>query len=98
MCECRLPPNREGSRRVKSNWSRGLAEGLTNEAIAHRHGVSEHTVKLQLGKLSAKVDVKGRLALVLWAPKALNARGGGTHVRRCRYLPAIAGHYLPPLP
>jgi DNA-binding CsgD family transcriptional regulator len=46
-----------------------LTEGLTNKAIAARHGVSEHTVKVQLGKLYAKIGVKGRLALVLWALK-----------------------------
>lgn len=42
-----------------------LIEGLTNREIADRHGVSEHTVKVQLGKLYAKAAVKSRLELVL---------------------------------
>jgi len=39
--------------------------GETNRGIAASLGVSEHTVKAQLGRLYAKVGVKSRLELAL---------------------------------
>jgi DNA-binding CsgD family transcriptional regulator len=42
-----------------------LLSGRTNREIALRLGTSEHTIKVQLGKLYAKVGVKNRLQLAL---------------------------------
>ena len=42
-----------------------LLRGETNREIAAAFGVSEHTVKVQLGKLYAKTGVKSRLELAL---------------------------------
>lgn len=39
--------------------------GETNREIAAAFGISEHTVKAQLGKLYAKAGVKNRLELAL---------------------------------
>jgi DNA-binding NarL/FixJ family response regulator len=42
-----------------------LAEGLTNRTIAARLGLSEHTVKVQVGRVYAKFGVKSRLQLAM---------------------------------
>ena len=42
-----------------------LLGGETNREIAAAFGVSEHTVKVQLGRLYAKTGVKSRLELAL---------------------------------
>jgi DNA-binding NarL/FixJ family response regulator len=42
-----------------------LLSGETNRGIAAELGVSEHTVKVQLGRLYAKVGVTSRLELAL---------------------------------
>jgi DNA-binding NarL/FixJ family response regulator len=42
-----------------------LLSGETNRGIAADLGVSEHTVKVQLGRLYAKAGVTSRLQLVL---------------------------------
>ena len=44
-----------------------LIRGCSNREIATRLGVSEHTVKTQVGRLYAKVGVKSRLQFVMRA-------------------------------
>ena len=42
-----------------------LVHGWTNRQIAARLNVSEHTVKVQMGRLFAKLGVKSRLQLAM---------------------------------
>lgn len=42
-----------------------VVRALPNREIARRLGVSEHTVKVQLGRLFAKLGVKRRLQLAM---------------------------------
>ncbi len=42
-----------------------VAEGLSNQEIGHRLGITERTVKAHLGSIYAKTDVRGRLNLAL---------------------------------
>jgi DNA-binding NarL/FixJ family response regulator len=44
-----------------------VAEGLSNQQIAHRLVVSEATVKTHLNHVLSKLDVDGRPGLVAWA-------------------------------
>jgi DNA-binding NarL/FixJ family response regulator len=44
-----------------------LLRACSNREIATRLGVSEHTVKIQIGKLYSKFGVKSRLQLVMRA-------------------------------
>ena len=44
-----------------------LATGATNREIAHRLGVREQTIKNQLSVIYAKVGVRNRLELAIYA-------------------------------
>lgn len=46
-----------------------LASGGTNREIAHRLGVREQTIKNQLSVIYAKVGVRNRLELAIFATK-----------------------------
>ncbi len=46
-----------------------LAEGLTNKAIAHELGVSEHTVKFHVNALLSKLDAQSRTEAVVKATR-----------------------------
>jgi DNA-binding CsgD family transcriptional regulator len=44
-----------------------IAEGATNEEIAHKFFISTHTVKSHLYNIFKKVGVSNRLQAALWA-------------------------------
>jgi DNA-binding NarL/FixJ family response regulator len=46
-----------------------LAEGLPNKAIAHRLGISEHTVKFHVNALLGKLGAQSRTEAVVRATR-----------------------------
>jgi DNA-binding NarL/FixJ family response regulator len=46
-----------------------VADGLTNKAIAHHLGISEHTVKYHVSSILTKLDVSGRTEAVTMAAR-----------------------------
>ena len=55
----------------------GLAHGLTNAAIADRHGLSEHTVKRHVANILLKLDLANRSAAAAFAVEHGVATGVG---------------------
>ncbi len=55
----------------------GLAHGLTNAAIADRHGLSEHTVKRHVANILLKLDLANRSAAAAFAVEHGLATGVG---------------------
>ena len=47
-----------------------IAEGLANRAIAHRLGISEHTVKFHVNSILDKLRVQSRTEAVVKATRA----------------------------
>jgi two-component system, LuxR family, response regulator FixJ len=46
---------------------RGLLEGKSNKVMAFDLGLSPNTVKVYFTRLSDKLNIRGRLQLVIWA-------------------------------
>jgi two-component system nitrate/nitrite response regulator NarL len=47
-----------------------LAQGLTNKAIAHQLGITEHTVKFHVNAIMSKLDAQSRTDAVIRATRA----------------------------
>lgn len=47
-----------------------LAQGLTNKAIAHQLGITDHTVKFHVNALMGKLDAQSRTEVVIRASRA----------------------------
>lgn len=47
-----------------------LADGLTNKAIAHRLGISDHTAKFHVGAILSKLDAESRTEAVTIAARS----------------------------
>lgn len=47
-----------------------LAQGLTNKAIAHQLGITEHTVKFHVNAIMGKLDAQSRTDAVIRATRA----------------------------
>lgn len=47
-----------------------LAQGLTNKAIAHRLGITEHTVKFHVNAIMSKLNAQSRTDAVIRATRA----------------------------
>lgn len=60
----------EARRLTRREWEvlDALGQGLSNKEIARLLGMSEKTVKSHLNNISAKLGLRGRFALALWAP------------------------------
>ncbi|WP_328293915.1 response regulator transcription factor [Kineococcus sp. NBC_00420] len=52
-----------------------IAQGLANKQIARSLGISEHTVKVHVGRVLRELGVSGRTAAALWAQEHLDRPG-----------------------
>ncbi|ABS05989.1 response regulator [Kineococcus radiotolerans] len=52
-----------------------IAEGLANKQIARSLGISEHTVKVHVGRILRQLGVSGRTAAAVWAREHLPPSG-----------------------